>query len=155
MKTTLTKISGFRVVTVGTILAGSLIFSPFTHAAEKAVTPREWLKGLAAGQSYITNGPFLELRAAGRGLGETVALAAAGPVEIAARAVGRADFERIELVQNGNVIRSEASRPEAGHFVAEMRFPLKIDGISQIPARISVPRDLTQRVAAGVVERRR
>lgn len=43
MKTTLTKISGFRAVTLrtiagGTILAGSLIFNPFAHAAEKAVT---------------------------------------------------------------------------------------------------------------------
>ena len=38
MKTTSTKISGFRAVALGTILAGGLIFNPLAHAAEKAVT---------------------------------------------------------------------------------------------------------------------
>ncbi|MDB5390860.1 MAG: hypothetical protein JWM11_6506, partial [Planctomycetaceae bacterium] len=56
---------------------------------QAAVTPRAWLKNLAAGQSYITNGPFLELRVAGRNLGDTVKMDAAGEVEVVARAVGR------------------------------------------------------------------
>lgn len=95
--------------------------------ADQPVTPREWLNGLVAGKSYITNGPFLELRVAGRSLGDTVSLSEPGMVEVLARATGRADFEKIELVQNGNIIRTQASRPEGGHFVAEMRIPLPID----------------------------
>lgn len=38
MKTTSTKISGFRAIALGTILAGGLIFNTLAHAAEKAVT---------------------------------------------------------------------------------------------------------------------
>ena len=38
MKVTSMKVSGFRAVALGTILAGGLIFNPLAHAAEKAVT---------------------------------------------------------------------------------------------------------------------
>jgi hypothetical protein len=37
MKTTITKISGFRAVALGTMLAGGLIFNTLARAAEKAV----------------------------------------------------------------------------------------------------------------------
>lgn len=104
--------------------------------AEQAVTPREWLKGLVAGKSYITNGPFLELRVAGRSLGDTVSLSEPGMVEVSARASGRADFEKIELVQNGNVIRTQASRPEGGHFVADMRISLPINAPCWLALRL-------------------
>lgn len=36
MKTTSMKISGFKVVALGTILAGSLLFNPLAHSTEKA-----------------------------------------------------------------------------------------------------------------------
>ena len=108
----------------------------YVPAGQAAVTPRTCLKSLAAGQSYITNGPFLELRVAGRNLGDTVKLDAPGDVEIVARALGRLDFERIELVQNGKVVKTQASRPEQGHFVAEMRLPLSVTGSSWLALRL-------------------
>ena len=109
------------------------VYVPLEQAA---ITPGKWLKSLAAGQSYITNGPFLELRVAGRNLGDTVKLDAPAEVEIAARAVGRLDFERIELVQNGRVVKTQASHPEEGHFVAEMRLPLSLDSSSWLALRL-------------------
>ena len=39
MKAASMKISGFRAAAMGTILAGSLLFNPLAHAAEKAVAP--------------------------------------------------------------------------------------------------------------------
>lgn len=108
----------------------------YVPADQATITPRAWLKNLAAGQSYITNGPFLEFRVAGRNLGETVKLAAPGEVDVVARAVGRVNFERIELILNGKVIKSEPSRPEAGHFVAEFRSPLNVDGPGWLALRL-------------------
>jgi hypothetical protein len=108
----------------------------YVPANQTAVTPRSWLKNLAAGQSYITNGPFLELRVAGKQLGETVKLSSPGEVEISARAVGRLDFERIELIQNGKVIKTQASHPEEGHFVAEIRSSLPIEASSWLALRL-------------------
>lgn len=39
MKATSMKVSGFRAAALRTILAGSLLFNPLAHAAEKAVAP--------------------------------------------------------------------------------------------------------------------
>jgi len=103
------------------------------------LTVKSWLKSLAAGRSYITNGPFLEFAIGGREPGERVALDKPGAVAVSARAIGRVDFERIELVQNGRVVRSQASRPQAGHFVAEMNFELSIEGPCWLALRIPPP----------------
>ncbi len=108
----------------------------YVPADQGALTPRGWLKKLAAGQSYITNGPFLEFRVAGRNLGDTVKLDSPADLEVSARAIGRVDFERIELIQNGKVVKTQPSRPEEGHFVAELRLPLKIDASSWLALRI-------------------
>lgn len=103
------------------------------------LTTDSWLKGLSAGRSYITNGPFLEFRIAGQGPGATVSLDKLGTVSVEARGIGRIDFQRIELVQNGTVIRSQSSRAVNGHFVAELRFDLPIDAPCWLALRIPPP----------------
>lgn len=89
-------------------------------------SPTEWLNGLVAGKSYVTNGPLLELRVDGRTLGETIDLARASRVRVQARSSGRTDFRRAELVQNGRVIHTAASRARDDHFFAEMDFSLDV-----------------------------
>lgn len=103
------------------------------------LTVRSWLKGLAAGRSSITNGPFLEFEVAGREPGESVRLNQAGSVTVTARGIGRVDFQRIEIVQNGRVIRAQTSRPEAGHFVADLRFDLSLTDPCWLALRIPPP----------------
>ena len=99
----------------------------------------EWLAGLTAGRSYITNGPLLEFQVAGRDLGDTLALAGPGTVEVTCRAQGRGDFERLELIQNGQVIASAASQPVAGHFAAELRQTLRIERSCWLALRTPPP----------------
>lgn len=101
-------------------------FSRVYVPAEKALSPEEWLDVLAHERSWISNGPLLEFRVNGKSLGETIDLAGPGIVSIDARARGRIDFQRIELVQNGEPVRSAASAAEAGHFAAQMQFDLEI-----------------------------
>lgn len=103
------------------------------------LTTRSWLKALSAGRSYITNGPFLEFQVAGREPGERVKLDQPGSVTIAARGVGRVDFQRIELVQNGRVIRAQSSRSQDGHFVADMHFELPVETPCWLALRIPPP----------------
>lgn len=102
-------------------------FSRVYVPATKTLTPEEWLKVLAEGRSFITNGPLLELKVDGKSLGDTVALEKTGEVRIQARGRGRTNFERIELVHNGAVAKQAESRPEGGHFIAELDFKLKVD----------------------------
>lgn len=101
-------------------------FSRVYVESGKYVTPQEWLQGLAAGKTYITNGPLLEFHVDGNSLGSTVNLAQAGQVKVAGRAVGRVDFEKIEVIRNGEVIRTAEARPEGKHFTAAIEFDLDV-----------------------------
>jgi hypothetical protein len=103
------------------------------------LTVATWLDSLAAGKSYITNGPFLEFRAGRAGLGDTVALETAGSIPLVGKAIGRVDFKRIELVQNGKVVHTVKSRPEGGHFVAEMDTSIEIDAPCWLTLRTPPP----------------
>jgi len=95
-------------------------FSRVYVPSKERPTSEEWLQQLAAGRSYITNGPLLEFSVAGQRIGDDVSLSAPGAVEVTGRVVGRVDFQRIELVQGGDVVATVASRAEGGHFVADL-----------------------------------
>lgn len=110
----------------------------------KRLSSEAWLAHLAAGRSYITNGPLLEFTVADRRLGDTLDLPKPGRVKVSGRAVGRLDFERIELVRNGEVVKTVASRESEGHFAADLDVQLAIDEPCWLALRTpppSAPRD--------------
>jgi hypothetical protein len=114
-------------------------FSRAYAKVDEPLTPRSWLKALATGRTYITNGPFLEFKVAEKEPGERVLLDQAGVIEVEARGIGRVGFQRIEVVQNGHVIRSQRCRQEAGHYVAELKFDLLVTAPSWLALRIPPP----------------
>ncbi|HVU86363.1 MAG TPA: CehA/McbA family metallohydrolase [Pirellulales bacterium] len=101
----------------------------------RPVTPTEWLERLAAGKTYITNGPLLEFTVDGQPIGSTIELAKSGALSVRARAVGRSDFKRIELVHNGQVVERADSRRDKGHFVADMELRLPINASAWLALR--------------------
>ena len=103
---------------------------------EGELTSRKWLATLAEGRSYITNGPFLEFKADGQGVGETIAASTGQEVRITGQAVGRGNFQRLELVHNGKVIHSEGAKQVGGHYEAALDFKLKIAEPGWIALRI-------------------
>lgn len=106
---------------------------------EEPLTARSWLRALAQGKSYITNGPFLEFEVNGKCPGELVQLNQPGTVSIVARGFGRLAFQRIEVIHNGRVVRSQSCRQNAEHFVAELRFELPVDAPGWLALRIPPP----------------
>jgi hypothetical protein len=114
-------------------------FSRVYVMADRPLTPTEWLDRLAAGKSYITNGPLLELTVDEQSLGSVINLAKPAEVAIRGRCTGRLDFKRIELVQNGRVVRSVASRKEGQHFVAQLDVRLPIDAPAWLALRTPAP----------------
>jgi hypothetical protein len=114
-------------------------FSRAYVMADRPLTPTGWLDLLAAGKSYITNGPFLEFSVDGRPLGSVIDLDQAREVTVRGRAIGRTDFKRIELVQNGRVVQRAKSRAEDGHFVATMEVQQNIDAPSWLALRTPPP----------------
>lgn len=101
------------------------------------LTPESWLTSLRAGRTFITNGPLLEFRVNNARIGDTLDLAQPGEVTVTANAIGRGNFELLEIVQNGQVIASETSTAASGHFTATIRKPIKVTEPGWLAARIS------------------
>jgi hypothetical protein len=91
------------------------------------VTVKNWLKGLAEGRSYITNGPLLKLKVQDQSIGETLSLKKPTTIRIVGEAVGRADFGRVELVMNGKVIAKSKAKNAGGHVMATIDLEIRID----------------------------
>jgi hypothetical protein len=104
-----------------------VVADPGLVGGDRYLSSEQWLAHLAAGRSFITNGPLLEFTVDGRRLGDTLDLPRTGAVKIFGRAEGRNDFERIELVRNGEVVSTAPGRPRDGHFEAELELQLPVD----------------------------
>lgn len=74
---------------------------------DEPLTIAGWLDGLKAGRNQATNGPLLHLRVNERECGDTIKLAGPGKLKIEASGVGRHDFQELQLIHNGKVIRKE------------------------------------------------
>ena len=91
------------------------------------LTSEKWLSQLTAGRSMITNGPLLEFEVNGAQIGDTFKLETAQRLRVRARALGRANFQRAELVHNGQVIARSEAKAEGGHFVATLETAVQVD----------------------------
>ncbi len=94
----------------------------FYTRLEGPLAYRAWLEAVAAGRTFVTNGPALELTVDGAGIGDELRLAAPGEVEIVARArfdPERDDVARLELVRAGEVVASAVERPRQGEILLE------------------------------------
>ena len=101
-------------------------FSRVYVPCKDPLTVEKWLHALAAGQSYITNGPFLEFSIGNHSIGDTIDLSRSDTLEIKGRGLGRIDFQKLELVHNGKVIHHITTQPHEGHHRAEFRIRIPI-----------------------------
>jgi hypothetical protein len=108
----------------------------FVEVPQPLTIPR-WLEALRAGRSFITNGPLLELQVDQCGPGDVIRLAEPKQLQIRGRAIGRSNFEKIEVVHNGSVVADKASCPVGGHFEAELTCPLQVDESGWIALRVN------------------
>jgi hypothetical protein len=92
-----------------------------------------WVEAIRKGASFVTNGPMIQVTAEGLGPGEELSLAGPGRIKIAARAESQLPFQRLEVVQNGEVVRSVNA--DASGRRAELVFEREIHGPVWIAAR--------------------
>ena len=100
----------------------------------KLESPKDFLRELRAGRSFITNGPLLEFTVNGEPIG-SVLREAKGVAR--GRAAGRVDFRRLELVRNGEVVASVRTVPRDGYFEAVLEHA--IEGPCWMALRIPPP----------------
>src|SRR5262249_46413442 len=107
----------------------------YARVPEK-LTIKSWLDAVKAGRCVSTNGPLLTLTVDGQSVGETIKLDKARSVRIEATGVGRHDFERLQLVQNGKVVQSEPAEKQDGGFSARLTREVRIDEPTWFAVRI-------------------
>ncbi len=112
-------------------------FSRVYARMSEGLSEQSWLAALAAGRTFITNGPLLELHADDSEIGDTLRLDRERTVTATGRATGRTDFKKIELVHNGAVIAQAPSRAVAGHFEAELKYPLRVTEPGWVALRVA------------------
>lgn len=93
-----------------------------------------WIAGLRAGRTFVTNGPLIEFTVDGAGPGAVrEGLDPAKPVRIRARAVSRLPFDRLEIVQDGEVV---AEALAAGQREARLEREISVRRGGWIAARV-------------------
>ncbi|MEX0979146.1 MAG: CehA/McbA family metallohydrolase, partial [Pirellulales bacterium] len=73
-----------------------------------------WLQGAAAGRSFMTSGPLIQLEVDGKRPGDTISTSDATPRSLKARVVVHSETARVsdvQLIVNGRVVRTLEARP--------------------------------------------
>jgi hypothetical protein len=65
-----------------------------------------WIDGLRADRSFVTSGPLLFLTVNGRPVGSKLDVEAGAPLRVEARAVSRDPIGNLQIVSNGEVVRT-------------------------------------------------
>ena len=100
------------------------------------MTPAKWLDALKAGRCQATNSPLLTLTVDGKDVGEVLNLDQPKAVRVEVTAVGRHDFQKLELVHNGKVIQTETSKRKDGVYTAKLVREVRLDAPAWFAARI-------------------
>jgi hypothetical protein len=86
---------------------------------------RAWLEGLRRGRTFVTNGPIVEFKVGGKGVGDEVRLEKPAPIRIEARVRFdplRDDVERLELLSNGEVVRRFEREGQASEIACSLDY---------------------------------
>jgi hypothetical protein len=95
-----------------------------------------WLDALRAGRSIATNGPLVQLSVDGRPIGDTLSLDGPRTVRVEAKAIGRHDFQKLQLVHNGKVVHAEPAAAKDGRYTASFVREMKVDSPGWLAVRI-------------------
>jgi hypothetical protein len=75
------------------------------------LTIASWLDAIKAGRCQATNGPVLTLKVNGKTSGDTLDLMEPTTLKIEGSAVGRHPPQKLQLVRNGKVIKTQTAKP--------------------------------------------
>lgn len=100
------------------------------------LTIPKWLAALKAGRCQATNSPLLTLTVDGKEIGDVLNLSEPKTVRVEATATGRHDFQKLQLVENGQVIQSEPAKEKDGVWTARLVREVRLDGPAWFAARI-------------------
>jgi hypothetical protein len=86
-----------------------------------------WLDALKAGRCQATNGPILSLTVDGKEIGDVLNLDKGKTLHVEISALGRHDFQKLELIQNGKVIQAALGKAKDGVYSARIVREVRLD----------------------------
>ena len=89
-------------------------------------SPDSWNRGLAAGRSFVSNGPMLELSIDGQGMGSQLEVERGKVLEVGARAEIEPSWDlvsKLELIVNGEVVETVTDSRGATELVLSRSLP--------------------------------
>lgn len=96
-----------------------------------------WIAGLKAGRSFVSNGPLLELSLENSGPGDTVKLETSRAARVKASAISQFPMDKVELIYNGQVVA--AATVSADKTSATLDADVKLDRSGWVSFRVSGP----------------
>ena len=93
-----------------------------------------WLAGIRAGRTFVTTGPLLRLKAAGKNLGETINASRGEEIEFEVSVKSWIPVDQIEIVQGGEVVAAWDN--QAGTRDLVLRGKVTVGSSSWIAARV-------------------
>ena len=134
--------TGFRLTPTAGTDYGSVPSLPgrerFYTEIKGPLTFQAWLEGIRRGRTFVTNGPVLEFRVDGQGMGSEVMLRKSESVQVEARVrfdPARDDVKRLEVIRNGDVLRSFPREGQSAEI--RCRFEAEIERSSWLALRAS------------------
>lgn len=108
----------------------------FYTKVDGRLTYDSWLKGVRRGTTFVTNGPMLEFRVAGKEMGDEVTMEKPGTVTVEGRIrfdPARDSIHGLELIEKGEVIRTFPRLNNADEI--SFRVPYEVRGSSWLAIR--------------------
>jgi hypothetical protein len=94
-----------------------------------------WLDAFKAGRGVATNGPLLKLTVGGKSPGDTIRLDKPAVLQIEASALGRNHFQRLQLIHNGKVVKTQTPTSK-DPYRARLEHEVRLDQPGWFAARI-------------------
>lgn len=108
----------------------------FYTKVQGPLTVETWLEGIRRGATIVTNGPILDFKVQGAGVGKEVSLEHPGTVLVEARVrfdPARDNVTRLEVIQNGTLVKSCPRVGSSGDI--QCRFEQRIEETSWLAVR--------------------
>lgn len=101
------------------------------------LTYENWIAGLKAGKTFVSNGPQLEFNVENASIGDTLKLDVARAVKVTAKATSQFPMDKVELIYNGAVVAAMAHMPDRKS--ASFETMLDLDRSGWLAWRVSGP----------------
>ena len=109
----------------------------YVYTGEPVLDYDEWADAMAAGRAFVTSGPILSLDVAGKGMGEEAQMSAGDRVPVSVTARSLFVMDRLEIIQNGQVVHSVDATGDRKTIEATME--LEVESSGWIAARVLGP----------------